>query len=617
VTSPGGVSLPLVTLFLLTFALALPTADNSQTPGPRIPVVQDWSHRHLVFGGGGSLEALVAAARDPRARNQWLLRNRGRFQAARDSNRSNDPFALRRELGRFDDPFGIIEQGKKGKEPRRKEALDIDWAFSLGTTAGMAAGTFPAKYSFNVAADPSCTNDFVVFPINATPGIGQANIVALQNLYSGGGGACGSAPTVRWAYYTDASSGPVKTSPVLSLDGTKVAFIESVGGGAVFSVLTPGTGTGNGVDATHPALPGTGNTASITRLSYTPAQTGCTGPPAASNTRSSPFVDYTGNGTAYVGADNGYIYKISPVFNGTPAVTACAQVTATTGTKILTSPVYDPTAQRVFIADGAPASSLYAFPANLGTPATIAPGIGTITDGPIVDGMNSFVYVFGGMSTQAGNVAQVPWTGTPFSTWGTATSFTIGGGANSSGTIRTGAFDDAYFTGNGPKGNPSSGNLYACGYQGTVYPTTNEIALYKYTFASGTGTLTASWGTSPNTNLSPQANTYNPGQCSPITSFKNGSDRMFVSTTQASSALNYSFEMWDITNPLVMTPTPSTPSAKLYSDTYYTGGTSGIIVDNQGTGTDQSNVYFGTLASSTQCTPTGYCAVKLTQSGLQ
>jgi len=576
-------------------------------------VVQDWTHRHLVFGGGGSLEALVAAARDPRARNQWLLRNHGRFQAARDSNRNSDPFALGRESGRFDDPFGMIEQGKKGKEPRRKEALDIDWAFSLGSLGGVVAGTFPAKFSFDVTVAPSCTNDFVVFPINATPGTGQANIIALQNLYVNAGktGFCGPGvldlPTVRWAYYVN-GGGPVKTSPVLSLDGTKVAFIESVTGGAVFSVLTPGTpnpaGTvGAPLDATSV----------ITRLVYTPAQTGCTGPSGAANTRSSPFVDYTTD-TAYVGADNGYIYKIHPVFGltGTPAVTACAQVT--TGSSLLTSPVYDPTAQRVFIADGTANSSLWALTTALvKTERTLT--IGTITDGPIVDGTNSFVYVFGGISAQAGNVAQVPWTGTPFSSWGTAKSFTIGGGVNSSGTIRTGAFDDAYFTGNGPKGNPSSGNLYACGYQGTGYPTTNEIALYKYTFASGTGTLTASWGTSPNTNLSPQANTYNVGACSPITSFKNGSDRMFVSTTQASSALNYSFEMWTITSALVV---DSTPSAKLYSDTYYTGGTSGIIVDNQGTGLDQSSVYFGTLTTTnSKCAASKYCAVKLTQSGLQ
>jgi len=606
VTPPGGVSLPVVTLFLLTFALALPTADNSQTPGPRIPVVQDWSHRHLIFGGGGSIEALVAAARDPRARNQWLLRNHGLFQAARDSNRSNDPFALRREPDRFDDPFGIIEQGKKGKEPRRKEALDIDWAFSLGTTGGVAAGTFPAKFSFDVTAAPNCTNDFVVFPINAIPGTGQANIVALQNLYvhaTEPGGCPGKAPTVRWAYYVP-SGGPVKTSPVLSLDGTKVAFIESVTGGAVFSVLTPGTGGSvtSPLNATSPSV--------ITHLAYTNAPPGCAASSARANTRSSPFVDYATD-TAYVGADNGYIYKIHPVFGtGTPAVTACALVTSS---RILTSPVYDPTAQRVFIADGAAASTLYAFSTDLSTKTpTVGLAIGTITDGPIVDGTNSFVYVFGGVA-QLGYVAQVPWTGTGTSfTWGTAITSSLQGSPFSTGTIRSGAFDDAYFT-TGPKS--GAGNLYACGYQGTVNPTRDEIALYKYTFASGAGTLTASWGTSPNTNLSPQAGVTNAGECSPITSFKNGSvDRMFVGTTQVSSSTNYSFEMWTITSALVV---GSAPSAKLYSDTYYTLGTSGIIVDNQGTGTDQSNVYFGTLASSTQCTPTGYCAVKLTQSGLQ
>lgn len=622
-TSPGGVSLPVVTLFLLTFALALPTADNGQTPGPRISVVQDWSHRHLIFGGGGSLEALVAAARDPRARNQWLLRNHGRFQAARDSNRNSDPFALGRESGRFDDPFGMIEQGKKGKEPRRKQALDIDWAFSLGSLGGVVAGTFPAKFSFDVTVAPSCTNDFVVFPINATPGTGQANIIALQNLYVNAGktGFCGPGvldlPTVRWAYYVN-GGGPVKTSPVLSLDGTKVAFIESVTGGAVFSVLTPGTpnpaGTvGAPLDATSV----------ITRLVYTPAQTGCTGPSGAANTRSSPFVDYTTD-TAYVGADNGYIYKIHPVFGltGTPAVTACAQVT--TGSSLLTSPVYDPTAQRVFIADGAAASSLYAFPANLGTPATIAPAIGTITDGPIVDGTNRFAYVFGGVSGQAGNLAQVQWAANPFTAWGTPTTTrSLSGGTSSTGTIRSGAFDDAYFTGSGPRGNPSSGYLYACGYGGTATNPSNRVGLFGYAFAPSTGVLKAGFG--PNEALSPlTGSTAAPASCSPITSFKNGSvDRMFVSTTATTPTTAYTFEMWPIGIPLTLYSTiGGTGGAAITVDTAYSGGTSGIIVDNTSSGAQASSIYFGTLSNlTTICGQTSgvnnYCAVKLTQSGLQ
>ena len=45
---------------------------------------------------------------------------------------------------------------------------------------------FPAKYSFDINATPSCTNDYVVFGLNvagATPG--QANLVGVTNLYSG------------------------------------------------------------------------------------------------------------------------------------------------------------------------------------------------------------------------------------------------------------------------------------------------------------------------------------------------------------------------------------------------------------------------------------------------
>src|SRR5439155_14963422 len=67
-------------------------------------------------------------------------------------------------------------------------------------------------------------------PTTTGGGNGQANLVALENLYSGSNptGLCGSAPTIKWAYnVTTTAGGKVTTSPVLSLDGTMVAFIES------------------------------------------------------------------------------------------------------------------------------------------------------------------------------------------------------------------------------------------------------------------------------------------------------------------------------------------------------------------------------------------------------
>jgi hypothetical protein len=50
-----------------------------------------------------------------------------------------------------------------------------------------------------------------------------------------------------------------------------------------------------------------------------------------------------------------------------------------------------------------------------------------------------------------------------------------------------------------------------------------------------------------------------------------------------------------------------------------TGGTSGIVVDNNSTSGQASSLYFGTLATSTTIcgTTAAYCAVKLTQSALQ
>jgi len=80
---------------------------------------------------------------------------------------------------------------------------------------------------------------------------GNANLVAFNNLYvnDGGTGTCsGTAPNVLFAYnITTAPGGRIDTSPVLSLDGTQIAFVESVPGSpgfAIFHVLTWHAGDG-------------------------------------------------------------------------------------------------------------------------------------------------------------------------------------------------------------------------------------------------------------------------------------------------------------------------------------------------------------------------------------
>jgi len=61
------------------------------------------------------------------------------------------------------------------------------------------------------------------------------------------------------------------------------------------------------------------------------------------------------------------------------------------------------------------------------------------------------------------------------------------------------------------------------------------------------------------------------------------------------------------------------PTSVATNTTDVAGGTSGMIVDNDSTAGQASSIYFGTLATSTVIcgTTAAYCAVKLTQAGLQ
>src|SRR5262249_54066456 len=130
---------------------------------------------------------------------------------------------------------------------------------TLSATTHPAEPT-PAKYTFDIYANPSCTNDYAVFGINAAAGSStQANIIAFKNLYAGTNppGLCGSAPTVYFAY--NVGTGTVPAAPVLSIDGTKVAFVEN-NSASVFHVLTIGTTGSNGTAYNAPVFPGIAST---------------------------------------------------------------------------------------------------------------------------------------------------------------------------------------------------------------------------------------------------------------------------------------------------------------------------------------------------------------------
>ena len=545
----------------------------------------DWSTRHLIFTNGAPAEVVAAAGRDPRSWIQW-------------ARRSSFLFHVR---GRMPEMPAPVLRGR---------GMRVDWAMSLGTAGGMAIGETPAKYSFDISGNYSCANDFVVYTIGATPSATQANIVAFNNLYTGtASSSCPfgpqtppttdfTQPTFMWSYRV--GSGPVNLSPVLSLDGSKVAFVDSATHG-MFDVLT--WVRGQGTSATAPATPAVN---SVVRLDYTNTTVaGCTANAAATND-SSAYVDY-GSDSAYIGANNGELYRISGVFNGTPTVQYCITVKAGTS---LTSPVYDPVTNRVFVSDG---HSVYAYSVgatsftllrSIAVASAAATGNPIILS-PIVDSSNGFVYVFSAAdSTNAHTI--VSQMDVDLTTQTTANL-----GLTASQFILDGDFDNAYFT-TGPKA--GAGTLYVCGTQAN---SGTKPSLYALSFSAPNGIMNSTPAMSDNRNINGGTNPA--GSCSPLLDFDDGTnDRLFVGTGNYTGTGGANL----VTEWNVNTRIPSNTTTPTHAATGEWGGSSAFTIDNVSPDPQTTSIYFGTLhappaLTTTPCGAGNFCAVKLTQSALQ
>src|SRR5271166_397401 len=288
---------------------------------------QDWSSRHLLMPGLRAEDALAAGERDPRHVYNLVMR-----QVALENGRRP-----------------VLRPGT----PRHRRHIKIDWAVSL-ENGYVPLNQYPAKYQFGTGQE-NCNSDYALFGLTVTTGT-QANLVGINNLYTTGTSPCnGGAPWVSFAYNTvTQTGGQIRTSPTLSYDGTKVAFVESTAGASYFHVLV----LPNPIPA-PPSRAGTVLSPLTPTSCATPTTPGCmttlTIESSATNSNSSPWVDYSAD-AVYVGADNGVLYKISPVFGGgAPALitTGGWPVTVSTQTnKVLTAPIVDDNASRIFIGDG-------------------------------------------------------------------------------------------------------------------------------------------------------------------------------------------------------------------------------------------------------------------------
>ena len=580
--------------------------------------VQDWTYSHLTMSGGLRTADLERAKTEPRMLFRLVERN------------LSAPSADNRRFGRG------------GRDPRRpvpaqSRGLKADWSIPLGSGI-VAPNMFPAKYNFDINATPSCTNDYVVFGLNvagATPG--QANLVGVTNLYSGSTPRlCGAAPTVNWAYNGSTAGGAVLTSPVISLDGKRIAYVESAAAATVFHVLAWKSGEGTAATtAVTPTLNGacTGTVASPTSSCLKSVTISAT----SSDTLSSPWVDYQTD-KAFVGTNDGKIYRISCVFscalNSNPTIdwTYTLPVAGTGGAAAQPNgPLYDFPSGRLFVGDqlgelwvinakgatptlnagpvmiGGGGCTTTNPPGRTGTPAPCTANGGSfgIADTVIMDsaGASQRIYAFSGNDGTAGASATVAQIKTDL-TGLVRVHVGLGsvGATIANWNLHNGAFDDAYFG-----ATPSSGHLFVCGTAtGTTGPYHYWIGFSAYPAmdAAPSGSLFRT--NVANIPCSPFTELYNPN----ITLAGGAGHHDFIVSSLMGPSPTGQILVNDISTGQIINGQAVSVA--------YPGGTSGIVVDNISTSGQASSVYFSTqgVVNVGNCS-NARCAVKLTQLSLQ
>jgi hypothetical protein len=509
--------------------------------------MSDWTNQQVIFSNPPDVFTLFKIQQDPRYGLQWNRRHP-------NPNRLSAMASTPANSGR-------------------------DWSVSLG---GGSTGTqsFPAKYSFDVNAPPSCSSDFVATGINAAGSTTQANIIAVNNLYSNsaGTGYCsGTGPEVMFAY--NVGPGTVPASVVISLNGKKLAFIENNGANTYFHVLTYKTGTGNGSSATSPVSPPTG---ADVKLQLNQGST------------NSVFVDYA-HDTAYATTNgtNGTMYKVSGVFLGTPALVTTGGWPITLTGIAASTPVYDSVSQRVFFK--ASSGTVYYVSDNQ-TSASLSGATWAFTTGDsnahpvIVDSTNQRVYAY----TSGGASALVGQATTNLESPVTAV---VGTGLGANRTTKMPDFSNAYYS-----GTTTGAYLYIAGNDSA--DSDHPPALYKIGFNS-------SWVMNSTATSGPLALATNTAtvDSSPVTDFYNsatGNEYLFVGVSNACEATGTTggcVRSLNVTNGAW--PSGTVNNVVLAA----TGGASGITVDNDSSDSQASSVYYVTM--------TGDALVKATQSGLQ
>lgn len=456
----------------------------------------DWSHSHVIFSKPHTDQEAIELGKEPRYWQQLYRRELAR-------NLSADPSTE------------VSEQVAQAIRPAKRGGL---WSENMGTSAfGGGAANYPAKFGFSLTianCASAASPDYVVYSTGLQGAGAQASVVAFDNIYSGCGG---TVPTVYWAYNT---GGLILTSPVISLDGTQVAFVQTSGSptGQAGLVLLKWKASATET-VTSPGVPTLAATAALYRTCVAPCMFEVflhDGNNVAVDDRtSSPYYDYT-NDVAWVGGANSWLHKLTGVFKGTPTEVHGGgfpvQVNPTNPNS-LSNPVYDRISNNVFVGDAGGVFYRVASATGGSAVATAQLDFGTgLVEGPLVDTTNGLIYVFAssdGTAACTGGTAcsAVYLLTTTFPSGSSGSKVTVGqsvvfGTLPNPNPLYLGGLDSAYY--NSANG---TGNLYVCGNTGA------DPTLYRVPVTAGA--LAAPVAVAA---LTPAASK---PSCSPVTDFPN------------------------------------------------------------------------------------------------
>jgi len=570
-------------VFLALFFCALARGRAQDTYHRPISVVEDWSTHQVIFSENVPEELKPTVMADSRFWLQYFRRHASYRVCAEPEGRQDESLCPRDPLP--GSGWQVIRPAKR------------DWSVSLGGGSGGPISE-PAIFTYDVSAAPNCTGDYAVTGIDVAGASGtQANIIGLNNLYVNGtsSGYCyGSshltAPTVLFSYFV--GTGNVQSSPVISLDGKKVAFVENSSTSSKLHILTIGTTGTNGTSATAPVAVGSagGNNAVDTQVGFT------------STSSTAPFIDYDDD-VAYVSTNGtaSIVHKITGVFRGIPTeVTTNGWPATISGNPSISTPVFDFTSKHVIMLDAAGSLDYVddsVSPAVTHSAALSIASTGINATPVVIDSSRKLVYAIA--NNPNGTHALVAQANTSLTS---ASLVTVNIGTGTGNLIRQVDFNNSYYTG-APY---TSCFMYVVGNDSGLFqgPALFDVAFSNSSFVLNT--TTANGPLALTTGLTSGVNT------SPLTEFYNSTtskDYMFVSVTNACESTGITggcIRSLNITNGF---PTSGNVNSVVLAAS---GGTGRASVDNYANTTTYpgaSSIYYTTLSGNT--------LVKATQAGLQ